>query len=230
MSDSRRDLPINKGLLDAWSVGRTLVDLKERFYPVEFFDLCSIIEEITLRDEIVLVGKYEMLPRDYRAALHPFVANGVFRTVIVSTTILKTDVVDDTLRSSSLRARSQGLTNATLKDADYSVTRLLGAEIDLRVPTIALLQHLHNYHFVRRPALDNAICDLAGRYRDLKQRAEAAKALDYGRLGLKQIGVPPIALQVMQRARTYEQLAQEILQVRHEYRVTRQTMRNLTEC
>ena len=63
MSDLRIDLPINKGLLDARSVGRTFAALRDRFYPVEFFDLCSIIEEMVLRDEVILVGKFESFPR-----------------------------------------------------------------------------------------------------------------------------------------------------------------------
>ena len=111
-----------------------------------------------------------------------------------------------------------GLTRASLQDADFSVTRLLGAEIDLRIPTISLLQHLHNFQFVRRPLLDNTICDLVSRYDDLKVRVEQAKATDFRRLALKPLAIPPIALRVMQRAYSYEQLTRSILEVREEFR------------
>jgi hypothetical protein len=141
------DLPLNKGLLDARSTGRTLVDLRRSFFPVEFFDVCSIIEEIVLRDEIVLVGKFGLLPREYRAALQPFIESGVFRICLCSTQILKSTATDPALRQAAQHAIRSGLTNASILDGDFAVTRLLGAEIDLRIPTIPLLQHLHNYQF-----------------------------------------------------------------------------------
>ena len=189
--DTGGDLPLNKGLLDARSTGRTLVDLRRSFYPVEFFDLCSMIEEIVLRDEIILVGKFGLLPKEYRAALQPFIDSGVFRICLSSTQILKADATDAGLRQAAQQAIRSGLTNTSLFDGDFAVTRLLGAEIDLRVPTIPLLQHLHNYQFFRRPVLDHTICDLVTRYEDLRTRAEQAKAIDSRRLALKAVNIPP---------------------------------------
>jgi hypothetical protein len=229
MSTQAAGLPINKGLLDARSVGRTLVDLNDRFYPVDFFDLCSIIEEIVLRDEIVLVGKFNRLPLNFRSALQPFIDAHVFNVCLTSTRILRTTATDDVLRSAAQQAVHLGLTSTSLLDSDYAVTRLLGAEADLKIPTIPLLQHLHNYQFFRRPILDDTVCDLVSRYDDLKKRVEYAKATDFRRLALKPVRVPPIALQVMQRARTFDQICMVTLEVREEFRALRDAMRRLAE-
>jgi hypothetical protein len=223
------NLPINKGLLDARSTGRTLSDLRQKFFPVEFFDLCSIIEEIVLRDEIVLIGKFDLLPREYREALQPFIDDGVFKLMLSSTKIIRTTATDVHLRDIAANTKTNGLTNTSLCDADYAVTRLLGAEIELNIPTISLLQHLHNFQFTRRPILDNTACDLVARYEDLKQRAEAAKAIDFNRLALRQVSIPPIALMVMQRAQTFDQVPREILEVRHQFRSVRSAMHDLAE-
>jgi hypothetical protein len=155
MQHERHDLPINKGLLDASGTGRTLSALRTQFLPVDFFDFCSIVEEVVLRDEIILVGKYTKLPQMYRDALQPFVEAGVFKTMLSSTKILDLGAANQALRQAAEFACQDGLTSSSLKDADYGVTRLLGAEIDLQIPTIPLLQHLHNYQFMRRPKIDD---------------------------------------------------------------------------
>lgn len=223
------DLPVNKGLLDARNTGRVFVDLADAFYPVEFFDLCTIIEQIVLRDEIVLVGKFSRLPRDHVRALQPFIDEGVFK-ICVEAFPIGSDVATDTeLRMLAHQAVRAGLTSGSLVDGDYAVTRLLGAEIALRIPTTPLLQHLHNYQFFRRPILDNTACDIVARYSDLVERAQRLKEFDFRRCALRPIPIPPIALQVLQRSHNFEKLREQILQTRHDYRHLRDQMTKLME-
>ena len=53
---------MNVGLLDARGTGSIFNSLRQKFTPVEFFDLCSVIEEFVLREKVVIVGKYKSLP------------------------------------------------------------------------------------------------------------------------------------------------------------------------
>lgn len=221
------DLPLNKGLLDARSTGRTLSSLRQQFYPVEFFDLCTIIEEIVLRDEVVLVGKFDMLNKNYVAALQPFINAGVFRICLESMPIVKTQVTNPQLRGLARVASEKGLTATSIDDADFAVTRLLGAETSLRVPTTPLLQHLHNYQYVRRPMLDNTVCDLTSRYSSLKDRLFQLKAMDFRRLALKPIYLPPIALRVIQTSHSYDKLTEQILGFRNDFAFLRLEMNRL---
>lgn len=222
------ELPLNKGLLDARNTGRTFYDLSQRFYPVEFFDLCTMIEQMILRDEIVLVGKFDRLPRDYTRALKPFIDAGVFKICIDAYPIDKSLATDQELRILAQRVRRSGLTSASLDDGDYAVTRLLGAEITLRIPTTPLLQHLHNYQFFRRPVLDQTVCDLVSRYSDISERVQRVKAADFRRARLKPIPIPPIALLVLQRAHNYEKLREQILTIRDHFRPLREEMNRLS--
>jgi len=223
------DLPVNKGLLDARNTGRVFADLADAFYPVEFFDLCTIIEQIVLRDEIVLVGKFGRLPRDHVRALQPFIDDGVFKICVEAFPIGRDVATDTDLRMLAHQTGRARLTSGSLVDADYAVTRLLGAEIALKIPTTPLLQHLHNYQFFRRPILDNTACDIVARYSDLADRAQRLKELDFRRCALRPIPIPPIALQVIQRSHNFEKLREQILQTRRDYRNLRDQMTMLME-
>jgi hypothetical protein len=54
---------------------------------------------------------------------------------------MKLRTVAPALTAAGRLAYDNGLTSSTVSDADFEVTRLLAAEIDLRVPTIPLLRH-----------------------------------------------------------------------------------------
>lgn len=213
--------------MDAWNTGRTFADLSQKFYSVEFIDLCTIIEQIVLREEIVLVGKYNLLPRNYVSALKPFVDAGVFKICIDAFQIEKDLATETELRMLAQQAKLAGLTNTSLKDADYAVTRLLGAEIALRIPAVPLLQHLQNYQFLRRSVLDNTVCDLTRRYADLSERVKKYKEPDFRRALLNPLPIPPIALQVLQRAHNFEKLREQILTTRDEFAPLRRRMTEL---
>ena len=217
----------NLGLLDANATGRTFAELRETFLPVDFFDLCSMIEEMVLREKIVLVGKYGKLRRPYRDALEPFSRAGVFEICVERVTIRKLATVPHDLLKASQHVHAIGMTSSSVVDADREVARLIAGEIELNAPTIPLLRHLHNYGFIRRPEVDHAVCDLAIRFQDLKDQAAEKLRFEASRLRAEQIALPPIALQVLERARHFDDLPNEILEVRHIYRRLRESATQL---
>jgi hypothetical protein len=219
----------NLGLLDARATGRTFAELRSVFLPVDFLDLCSMIEEMVLREKIVLVGKYEKLPRPYRDALKQFVDEHVFEICVERVTIRKLSAASPKLLSASAQVHSTGMSSATSADANFEVTRLLAAEQRLRIPTIALLRHLHNYGFTRRPHIDHVACDLSSRFAQLRSIAEERLRAEALRVRIPHISVPPIALEVMQRSRTFDALPEEILEVRRKYKPLRRELSNLSE-
>ena len=60
----------NVGLADLSGVAKVFYHLRFRFYPVEFADLCTLIDEIILRDHIVLVS-HDGLPASRMSAVLP---------------------------------------------------------------------------------------------------------------------------------------------------------------
>lgn len=219
----------NLGLLDARATGRTLCELYHMFLPVDFFDLCSMIQEMVIRDKIVLVGKFEMLPKEYRAALQQFIDAGVFELCVERVTIRRLTTVAPELLAAGREAYDRRQTSSSVPDADYEVTRLLGAEVALRVPTIPLLRHLHNYGFTRRPAVDHAVCDLSARFSRVQDLAEDRLRFEAQRRRIRHISIPPIALEVLQISGTLDDLVHAILQKRHDYRHLRGRMTELSE-
>ena len=98
----------NLGLLDARATGRTLCELYHMFLPVDFFDLCSMIQEMVFRDRIVLVGKFEKLPKEYRAALQRFIDAGVFGLCVERVTIQRLTTVAPALLAAGHEATTAG--------------------------------------------------------------------------------------------------------------------------
>jgi hypothetical protein len=226
-TDTTYRLSPNLGLLDANATGRTFAELRNTFLPVDFFDLCSMIEEMVLRDKIVLVGKYDKLRKPFRAALEPFVREKVFEICVDRVTIRKLATVPQDLLRASEHVHAAGMTSSSVIDADREVTRLLAAEIAFNVPTIPLLRHLHNYGFTRRPEVDHTVCDLSIRFRDIKQMAAKKLRFEASRRRYDAIALPPIALQVLQRARHFDELPNKIIEVRNDYRRLREASTQL---
>jgi hypothetical protein len=212
----------NLGLLDARATGRTFSELGRTFLPVDFFDLCSMIEEMVLRDKIVLVGKYDMLPRDFRTALTPFVQEKVFELCLERVTLKKLGAVSSELLRAGKLAHDRGMTSSTIEDSDHEVARLLAAEIALNVPTISMLRHLHNFGHTRRPDVDHTVCDLSVRFGDIKALADEKLRFLARQRQMEHIALPPIALEVMQRAHHFDDLPTAILEARDDYRHLRE--------
>jgi hypothetical protein len=219
----------NLGLLDARATGRTFAELRSVFLPVGFLDLCSMIEEMVLREKIVLVGKYEKLPRQYRDALKQFVDEHVFEICVERLTIRKLSAASPKLLSASVQVPSPGCRAQPAPNANFEVPRLLAAEQRLRIPTIALLRHLHNSGCTRRPHIDHVACDLSPRFAQLRSIAEERLRAEALRVRIAHISMPPIALEVMQRSRTFDAMPEEILEVRRKYQPLRRELSNLSE-
>jgi hypothetical protein len=212
--------PPNVGLADLSGVGKIFYALRYRFLPIEFADLCTLIDEIVLRDHIVLVGKRATTPQKYQDAIAQLVNAGVFRLQLESTAIQRIARPPQALIEASHAASVRGLTVATVIDADLEVTRLLGAEAQLKIPATVLLRNLHHFGVARRPRFEHAICDLVHRNKKLAEDAAYlhTEIQTYGPplRGFIGVNVPPLAFSVLQRAHSFEQLIERILDLRTE--------------
>lgn len=220
---------MNVGLLDARGTGSIFNSLRQKFTPVEFFDLCSVIEEFVLREKVVIVGKYKSLPRPLRDELEPFIRAGVIEINLKPTQILSVQDPTPQLLSLAQRAERDGLYSSTLVDAKYEVTRILGAEIDLKLPTTPLLRNLAYFGVSRRPPLDHAVCNLKARYDELSGKLDNVRWISSKSAGIKYLSVPPIALLCLQRSNSFDQVRERILDARDEYEPLRKMMIELSD-
>ncbi|MBY0562435.1 hypothetical protein, partial [Hyphomicrobium sp.] len=210
--------PPNVGLADLSGVSKIFYHLRQRFYPVEFADLCTLIDEIVLRDHIVLVGKTETTPKHYLAAIQPLIDEGVFHVLTEPFRPVRTEASSTAMRAAAQAAGRDMLTAASIEDADLEVTRLLGAEAKFGRPATVLLRNLHNFGVNRRPKFEHGIIDLVHRNRRL---ADDARTLHteiqrngVPARGLVKLDVPPLALNVLKNSASFEQVIERLLDMR----------------
>ncbi len=210
--------PPNVGLADLSGVSKSFFHLRYQFYPVEFADLCTLIDEIVLRDHIILVGKVGTTPQKYLDAIKPLVDAGVFQILAEAFRPAKTETSSAALRAAAKAANSDGLTAALVEDADLEVTRLLGAEAKFGTSSTVLLRNLHNFGVNRRPKFEHSIIDLVQRNKRLAMDARAlhAEIQRHGvpARGFVQLDVPPLALTVLKNSASFEQVIERLLDLR----------------
>lgn len=226
-------LPTNVGLADLSGVGKIFYHLRYRFLPVEFADLCTLIEEIVLRDHILLIGKGATTPKHYVDAIEPLIRAQVFQFNLKSTPIGRIERPSISALNASHSAYVQGLTKSTITDADLEITRLLGAEADLKIPATVLLRNLHNFGVARRPRFEHVLCDLVERNKKLARDAQSlhGEILRYGppARGFVNLNLPPLALAVFERAASFEKVIEMILDLRAALTDLRNETRALNE-
>ena len=218
----------NTGLLDARGTAQILHSLSARYSAVEFADFCTVVEEIIIRDGIVVVGKLDRLHKHLRLALEPLFDAGVF--IRPGEAFHTPDLPSDPrqLRASAL-AIERGLTTATVEDATFEARRLLGGEAHYGVVATPLLRQLQHFGLVRRPAVENTVWDLAAQYHKLSMDALALRSHFQSCAGLPQISLPPVALRAIQRSKTFEGIIPEVLQLRREFAPLRNHLRDIED-
>ena len=218
-------MPPNVGLADLSGVAKIFYHLRERFYPIEFADLCALIDEIVLRERIILVGKRDTTPRQYLQAIEPLRLAGVFCPLVEPVMPRRLPPPPPELIAAASAASNRGLTRASVTDADLEVTRLLGAEEKFHIPATILLRNLHNFGVGRRPKFEHSIVDLVHRNHRLASDARQLHA-EIQRNGLPKRGftyvdAPPLALAVFRTAASFEQLIERILDMREQHAALR---------
>lgn len=222
------EFPPNVGLADGRGIACTLDTLSSQFRAVEFADLCTLIEEIVLREHIVLTGRPDRFPAALQLALKPFVDAGVFLSFGKQHPIAKLPYDENQLLASA-RVLSMGLSVVTPDDARYEVSRLLGAEEVSGGTALPLLRNLQHFGLMQRPRFENFVWDLAGRYRTWSEAAQRYRDHHQKLAGLPVMGIPPIALEVISRSRDIYDVCNQTLEMRDEVAHLRRLTTELEE-
>lgn len=223
----RDQLNSNIGLLDARGTAQIFYSLSAQFSAVEFADFCTVAEEIVLRDQIVLVGKFDRLPRHLRRVLQPLLDAGVFISSHEAFSIPDLPADPKQLKATAWAIES-GLTTTTVADATFEARRMLGGEAHFGVVATPLLRQLQHFGLVRRPCVENTVWDLATQYHKLASAASDLRRRMQSLADLPQISVPPIALMAIQRSgTTFERVIYEVLELRSEFSSLRQHLHDI---
>ena len=218
----------NVGLMDGRGVAQTLHTLSINFRAVEFADLCTLIEEIVLHEKVFLSGQIERFPVHLRIALEPLLSTGIFIPLALPHRI-PTLPVSRQLVQASAWAIDRCLTSATLKDAQFEVSRTLGAEGLTGIAATPLLRNLQHFGVMQRHRIENHVWDLAAQCRAIGDLLASIRSRYQSLASLPVISVPPIPLLAMSRAKDYPDLLPEVLQLRDEFANLRALMTELEE-
>ncbi len=223
--------PNNLGQLDLSGAGKTLHHFYSGYLPVECADLFTMMEMIVLHEKIILIGKPQTTPFHYQEKLKPFIEEGVFafnRTPFPTQTLVKPDL---NIIHAAEQAHSQKLTMTSIEDANYEVSRTLGAEKFLGIQSTPLLRNLHNFGYQTKPRIEHHYCSLYNEYRELAREAALIKDIDFRRALIPEqmMPIPPIALEVLQACQTIDDLPNAMLEVREKYKYMRKKYANYLE-
>lgn len=218
----------NVGLADGRGIASTLDTLSFRFRAVEFADLCTIIEEIVLRERIIITGQIDRFKPQHRQALAPLLDAGVLVPYGRPHPLAKLPYDENQLRASA-RVLGMGLSMVSPEDARFEVSRLLGAEQASGGIALPLLRNLQHYGLLQRPRFENHVWDLAGRYRTLSEVAQRYRDHHQRLKQLPTMGIPPLALEVIGRCKSVNDICAETLQMRDDLARLRRLMTELEE-
>lgn len=222
------DFRPNVGLADGRGIASTLDTLSFRFRAVEFADLCTIIEEIVLRERIIITGQIDRFKPQFRQVLAPLLDAGVLVPYGRPHPLAKLPYNENQLRA-SVRVLGMGLSMVSPEDARFEVSRLLGAEQACGGIALPLLRNLQHYGLLQRPRFENQVWDLAGRYRTLSEVAQRYRDHHQRLKQLPTMGIPPLALSVIGRCKSVNDICAETLQMRDEFARLRRLMTELEE-
>lgn len=223
----RDGLEPNIGLLDASGTAKIFHNLSHRFYAVEFADLCTIAEEIVLRDKIIIVATWGTLPSYLLDKLKPFIDAKVFIPYQERFTLPALPSAATPIIAASDYAIRQRLTSATTNDVDFEMRRILGAEEHTGYAATPLLRQLHYFGLMQKPQLENTICDLAAQYRRISDLAERIRYEQQSFARMPFISLPPIALEALQRCRYIDEFPSALLDMRDKYAQLRKALLEL---
>lgn len=218
----------NTGLLDARSVAQILHSLSSRFSAVEFADFCTIAEQIVLRDQIIIVGQIDKFPAHLRLVLKPLLDANVFVSPGIRFPVPQLSA-DPRQLQATRAAIARNLTTATIEDATFEARRVLGAEAHFGVAATPLLRQLQHFGLVRRTCFEHSVWDVSSQYQRLSEFVFELRRRIQAAAELPQVSIPPIALQAIQRSRRFEQVIDNLLQIRRDFTPLREHMGDIED-
>jgi len=203
---------------------RNIADTKD-FSLLHFIDYCALAEGMILYDSLIMVGidkedPYSFPP--YDGILTPFIKLNILVPEPIKTKPMylgNPPKIGKDLRRDNI-----------LRDSWYETRRLLGAEKEYHIPSLALLRQKAYYEKSAYVIEDHSVCNLFGQY---KKMSEALLTLrQQSVLPIKQyiiIPIPPIPYLLLKMSSYPEDLLKNIIAIREDYARLRLELRKLRE-
>lgn len=233
-------------LVDYSGLSKTVADIQRGFSLVEFLDACALVEGIVLHDRLLVVGGDLLFPAKAEQSrlgalaepLHPLVDAGVLHIAPKTGPARfmgprpehEEGEHGHNADAAFWRQHERVITRSTELDSWYESGRLLGAEEALRCSALALIRQRPHYEPAVRAKADHTVCDLFGRYKDMRTSLEALRRVS--RLPYEPyfaVPIPPLPLLALKACSSPEDLIPRALAVRDDFSKLRASLRQLRE-
>ena len=219
----------NIGLLDALGTCEIFHSLSTRFYAVEFIDLCTVAEEIVLRDKILIAGKWQLIPKNKKRSIEVFVNAGVFVPISEPFKTIQPPIQSENYTDSFQNMIQNEVTNTSLKNTLYESSRILGAEEHYNSAGIPLLRQGQYYGIMRKAPFEHTFCDLVSNVRHSNELVNQIRVRYKAKTNMPSVTIPPIALTAIMRSRNFEEVCNRILELRDEFSYLRKKFNEIEE-
>ena len=224
---SGQDLSLlSSALVDNQGFTKTLIALDDEFSLMEFLDLCTILEGITVHDQLVLVGEKDLSAKHL---LKSHFSEGVLTRFdnefepSFPNRFKKHSIPLDYGRAKRRVAKS------TFKDAWYESARLYGAEQASGLTAMALLRQKPFFEEARETSAHDRVCNLFTQYEELSDALQKLRDSAYISSKNEYVSapIPPIPLIVMKGCNSLKDVLEKSLEVREEYKELRDSLTEL---
>ena len=204
-------------IVDLSGIVKTVTSLKEKFSLNHFLDLCTFLEGIILYDKLFLIFTPE---QHSLKKIKPYLTC-LEKHNVAEAKEIKSEPYD-------LEPHCAPHPSIRIQDAWHETRRLLTAEKELKIPSLALLRQRAFYEMGAKVHEEHSICNLMWKYEDLKRSLENLRNQHTLNLeGYLSVPLPPIAIQVLTMSSTIDAVFENALEVREEYMKLRTSLREL---
>ena len=210
-------IPLNSVCIDTSALSKTAFSLSKKFSLIEFLDFCAIIEQMVLRDALILTGSANAPQKSMLAPIKKWMDSSA---IIVALEQPKPVFIRHA-GNHEIFQRHADIADSEKTgpgDAAYETGRLLAAQQYFERPAMPLTRNFLTYDQIARPDINQMAFDIVSQYE--KQAGHLHDIKHYANRNVPkyvQIDFPPIAIEIIRDATDFGDLVEITLQRRNYY-------------
>ncbi len=220
-------IPLNAVCIDTSALAKTAFSLSKKFTLIEFLDFCTVIEQLVLRDAILLTGSAYSAQIPMLNRIQPWLKS---KAIITAQEKPNPIHVKDTSNSDVFDRHADIVDHdkTSVTDAKYETGRLLAAQVFFKRPALPLVRNYMTFDQVAQPRINQLAFDFISVYGEQTDLIHNMKVLANRRVpNYLQINFPPIAIEILKEAKSFEEMVKLSLQYRTHYSELRTKVNDL---
>lgn len=224
----RSNAPLNSVCIDSSALAKTVFALSQRFTLIEFMDFCAVIEQMVLRDNVILIGGINNAQASMLTNVNPWLQSGAFLQPDHQINPFPVPRIGTNFYHSHCDVANTERTGA--EDSRFEVARLLAAQEFFQRPAMPLTRNYLSHDQIVRPDVNQMAFDFVSIYNRQANHVHELKLFVNKHVPqFVQINFPPIAIEILKEAKSFHDLVKLALEYRDKYFKLRKEMSYLEE-